>query len=185
LIDEQELLRLARVLDESALTTIFTTYYQPLYRYIYHHIGHAATAEELAADVFTRFLEQIRAKRGPDRHLKAWLYRVAHNLVVDELRRRKHRDHDELDERIVADERDVAEETHLAIQSERARAALALLTANQRAVIVLKFLEGLDNAEIARILKLPVGAVKALQHRGLVALRRHLSQPGMEVAKPI
>jgi RNA polymerase sigma-70 factor (ECF subfamily) len=176
LTDEKELLRRARGLDKTALTSIFDTYYHPLYRYIYHHISHQAAAEDLAAEVFTRLLEQLRAGRGPERYLKAWLYRVAHNLAVDELRKRTHRDHDVLNEHIAASGRDVLEQTHLALQSQQAKEALARLTPNQRAVVALKFLEGLDNAEIARILELSVSAVKALQHRGLETIRRHLSQ---------
>lgn len=176
LIDEKELLRGARELDRTALTAIFDTFYQPLYRYIYHHIGHKATAEDLATEVFTRLLEKLRAGRGPERYLKAWLYRVAHNLAVDELRRRTHRDHDALDDNIAASGQDLLQQAHLAVQSDQARAALAHLTPNQRAVIVLKFLEGLDNAEIARALKLSVSAVKALQHRGLQAMRCRLER---------
>ncbi len=178
LSDERELLRQARELDETALATIFDLYYRPLYRYIYHHVGNVATAEDHTAEVFRRFLEQVTEKRGPKDYLRAWLFRVAHNLVVDEARRNARRPQRALNEEIVAGGPDVAGQAHNAILHEQAHEALARLTARQREVIILKFLEGLENEEIARILRLSVGAVKALQHRGLGAMRRHLIQIG-------
>jgi RNA polymerase sigma factor (sigma-70 family) len=113
--DERELLHRARSLDEIALSAIFDTFYPSLYRYIYHHVRHQATAEDLTAEVFTRILEQLADGRGPKRHLKAWLYRVAHNLVVDESRRRIHRDHDPVDERRSSAEQDIETPAQTAI----------------------------------------------------------------------
>ncbi len=165
-------------MDEPALSTIFETYYLPLYRYIYQHLRHRATAEDLTAEVFSRMLEQLAKGRGPDQHLRAWLYRVAHNLVIDHTRRQVHRDHEPLDEELVSTEEDVETEVHGAIQRERAAAALQRLTPMQRAVIILKYLEGYANKEIASMLDLSVGAVKALQHRGLTSMRRHLVGAG-------
>lgn len=176
--DEKALLSRARALDEEALSILFDRYYEPLYRYIYHHVGHVQVAEDLAARVFHRLLEQLHAGRGPDRHLKAWLYRVARNLVIDESRRRKHRDHMRLDERLTDEEQDVPEQAQANILHRQARAALEKLTPRQRDVIILKYLEQYENEEIARLLGLSVGAVKALQHRGLAALRRHLHRMG-------
>lgn len=178
MVDERGLLRRAFSLDETALAEIFDTYYPLLYRYIYHHVRHQQTAEDLTAEVFSRMLAQLADGRGPGRHLKAWLYRVAHNLVVDESRRRVHRDHDPLDERAVAGEQDVEKQTQSAILQRQARSALEELTPKQRAVIILKFLEGYDNKEISRILEMSVGAVKALQHRGLASMRRYLVRWG-------
>ena len=174
--DELELLRQARSLDESALETIFDTYYQPLYRYIYYHVRHAGTAEDLAADVFSRMLGQIAKGRGPKQHLRGWLYRVAHNLVVDDSRRRVHREHEPLDERVVSSGPDVETQVEGAVLRQQAWAALGKLTTRQRDVIVLRFLEGQENDEIAQILGMSVGAIKALQHRGLASMRRHLNQ---------
>lgn len=62
--DERDLLRRVRALEEEALGTVFDTYYQPLYRYIYHRVGHQETAEDLTADVFNRLLKEIDRGRG-------------------------------------------------------------------------------------------------------------------------
>jgi RNA polymerase sigma-70 factor (ECF subfamily) len=176
--DERELLQRVLALDERALGKVFDAYYVPLYRYIIHYIGHVRTAEDLAAEVFNRLLEAIERGCGPSRYLKAWLYRVAHNLVVDELRRLEHRNHKRLDERMVSTGESVSAQAETAILSEQARAALTELTPKQRDVIILRYLQGYENDEVARILEISVGAVKSLRYRGLAAMRRHLARVG-------
>lgn len=173
-MDDETLLRLARRLDEEALAEIFDRYYIPIYRYIYHHVGHIETAEDLAGEVFQRLLAQLQAGHGPDHYLKAWLFQVASNLVVDESRRLVYRDHLELDETLLAGDVNVDEQAQQAMLAEHARVAIQKLTPKQRSIILLKFVEGLENAEVARVLNMPIGAVKSLQHRALDALRRHL-----------
>ncbi|GAB4479985.1 MAG: sigma-70 family RNA polymerase sigma factor [Anaerolineae bacterium] len=173
--DEKTLLRLAHDLDEGALAEIFDTYYVPLYRYIYHHVGHVQTAEDLTARVFQRMLEKLHAGRGPRHHLKGWLYRVAHNVIIDETRRQGHRSHAPLDEHIPDADAAPEEQAQQAILAEHARRALMDLAPRQRAAVTLRYLMGLNNEEVARSLGLSVGAVKALQHRGLDTLRRRLA----------
>ncbi len=184
-VDEKALLRRARSLDDSALGVVFDTYYPLLYRYIYHHVHHRATAEDLAGEVFARLLAHLAEGRGPKRHLKAWLYRVAHNLVIDESRRRIHRDHEPLDDWSIPDELDVEMQAQATLTWRQARAALDELSPKQRAVIILKYLEGYDNKEISLILELSVGAVKSLQHRGLASMRRYLTRSGAVEEEPV
>jgi RNA polymerase sigma-70 factor (ECF subfamily) len=179
LVDDRELLRLARTLDESALGAIYDLYYQPLYRQIYYHVRHRETAEDLTAEVFARLLAQLAKGQGPRQHLRAWLYRVAFNLIVDESRRRVHRDHDPLEEGVASLEQGVEGHVQRLILQQEAWNALDELTVKQRAVIVSRFLGGQENREIARMLRTSVGAVKALQHRGLAAMRRYLEQKGV------
>jgi RNA polymerase sigma-70 factor (ECF subfamily) len=173
---EHDLLRRARAWDEPALVAVFDTYYPAIYRYIYGRVGDEATAEDLAAEVFTRMLEKMAVGKGPRHHLRGWLYRVASNLVVDHSRRSAVRRHESLDEQTVAAESDLVDEVHASLSRAQAGAALAELTPQQRAVIVLRFLEGWENSEVARALDTTVGAVKALQHRALASMRRYLDK---------
>lgn len=179
-ITESDLLSRARGFDQEALAHIYRTYQQALYRYVYHHIGDEQTAQDLTAEVFGRFLQALRSGRGPDQHLKSWLYRVAHNLIVDELRRRTHRNHQSLDDapaEVLHDgEQSPDERAWTAIAGAQVREALAELSPDQRQIVILKFLEGLDNSEIAEITGKTVGAVKALQHRALESLRARMSR---------
>jgi RNA polymerase sigma-70 factor (ECF subfamily) len=174
---EQALLQRLHRLEESALAEVFDMYYPPLYRYVYHHVGHVETAEDLTAEIFQRLLEHLSTGRGPRRLLKPWLFRVAHNIVVDDARRQAHRNHQPLDARLPQSNMPpVEEQARLSLLAAEARRALRELTPKQRAVIVMKYLSGMSNVEVAHTLTLPVGAVKSLQHRGLASLRRILSQ---------
>jgi len=176
---EKDLLRRIRTLDEEALELVFDTYYVPIYRYAYHHLGNVQSAQDVTGEVFRRLLEAVRDGKGPCRHLQAWLYRVAHNLVVDEQRRLRHRNHLPLNTaRAVAAEVDPEKEAEDRIAHQRVRTALSYLTPDQRQVIILRFLEGLSIREVSLITGKPPGAVKALQHRALNRLRHHLQAKG-------
>lgn len=177
---EIQLLRQAREFDEQALGSIFDTYYRPLYRYLYHQTGHIQTAEDLTAKVFQRFLEALHKGQGPEKNIRAWLFKVAHHLAIDESRRLVFRDHIPLDENLADVQMGIDDHLYITNETERVRLALNKLTPQQRAVIILHFLEGLENAEIARILHSTIGAVKALQHRALATLRRQLIPDPME-----
>lgn len=176
--DEKTLLKQARSLDEDALAEIFDAYYVQVYRYIYHHVGHLETAEDLATRVFHRMLEEFHAGRGPTHHLKGWLYRVARNTLIDESRRLKHRDHAPLDERLPDASAAPEEQAQQAILVDQARRTLMELAPRQRTAVILRYLMGLENAEVADSLGLSEGAVRALQQRGLDILRRRLAAAG-------
>ncbi|MBI4786320.1 MAG: sigma-70 family RNA polymerase sigma factor [Chloroflexi bacterium] len=176
---EQALLQRAQQFDRQALSEIYDCYSPALYRYAVRLLGTPDLAEECVAEVFSRFLHVLRNGKGPRDHLQAYLYRVAHNWIADQWRRQPPTPL-ELDGNLPADGQSDPSQT-VAAQFEQAqvRAALAQLTPDQRQVVVLKFLEGLENEEIALMLGKPTGAVKSLQHRALAALRR--AMPSEEI----
>lgn len=141
-----------------------------IYRYIYHRLGNQALAQDLTSEVFIRWLG---TRTTPD-NLPAFLYRIAHNLVVDHLRRNPPAG--PLDENMAAGHGDPVQSAELDVERSRVRRALRRLTPEQEQVIVLKFLEGLSNEEIAQVVGKPVGAVKALQHRAMANLRLLLAE---------
>ena len=130
--------------------------------------------KECESIVFRRFLQATANGNGPNAQLRAWLYRVAHNIVVDHYRRRNNQPGQLLQEQMPSEEADPGSAAEQRIQCEDVRRAMNHLTADQQEVIALKFLQGLTNDEIAHITRKSVGAVKALQHRALAALRRQL-----------
>ncbi len=152
------------------LRTIYDSNAPRIFRYIYHRLGDQALAEDLTSEVFVRFLH---ARVTPD-NVTAFLYRMAHNLIVDYLRR--HKPVLPLDESVPAEQGDPLRLAEIEMERVRIRRVLARLTPDQQQVIVLKFLEGLSNEEISDILGKDAGAVKSLQHRALAALRVLLSQ---------
>ncbi|GEM_PF-241258 len=173
--DEATLLERIRQYDMAALAQVYDDYYERIYRYIYCYLGQVGAAEDLTANVFFRLLSAVRNGRSPRQNLVAWLYRVAHNLVVDTFRRMPAEEL-ELAEWLESPEPDLVHMVEQRIQMDRVRLALRQLTASQQQVIVLKFFEGLDSREVATIIGKSEGAVDALQHRALLALRKALVQ---------
>ncbi len=176
--DEATLLERVRQSDRTALAQVYDEYYERIYRYVYRYIGRVGAAEDLTANVFFRLLRAVREGNSPRNNLSAWLYRVAHNLVVDAFRRMPPEEL-ELVEWLESDEPDPALSAEQRLQLAHVRSALLHLTEGQQQVIVLKFFQGMDSREIAQVMGKSEGAIDALQHRGLRALRKMLKQqPG-------
>ena len=172
---DPELLELARQFDHPALARIYDTYSPGLYRYAMRMVGDQDLAEECVGETFSRFLQALRAKHGPESYLQAYLYRMAHNWIVDHYRREPMQPV-ELTEEHHDENADPEKDAGRHLYQERLRMALKKLTPDQQKVIALKYLEGWENEEIARSLKKPVGAVKSLQHRALATLQRILNR---------
>jgi RNA polymerase sigma-70 factor (ECF subfamily) len=169
--NEADLRERAAALEPAALAEIYDLFSGKIYSYIYHRMGDSAAAEDLTGEVFVRMLEAIRQDRTWTATLQGWLYRIAHNLVVDHFRRQSKRDGPELDERWMAPVNPTQTFEGL-FYSNQLRAAMRHLTEEQQQVIILKFVEDLPNAQVAEIMGKTEGAIKALQHRGLAAMRR-------------
>lgn len=171
MISEAELLQQAKHFKEGALIEVYNRYSPGLYRYAMRLLGDENTAEECVAETFSRFLKAIKFGNGPDVYLQAYLYRIAHNWITDYFRQNPN--HSSIDTKTIVDE---TGDPHSAavnhIEAEKIRSYLKLLTADQRQVIVLKYLEDWTNEQIAQSLGKPQGAIKALQHRALQTLRR-------------
>lgn len=171
--ENQDLLQRASQLETKALTEIYDTYSPGIYRYAARLLGDSNLAEDCVAETFVRFLDALQKWRGPRDHLQAYLYRIAHNWIVDSYRRQK--GDVALDEMLASDDHP-EEETGKRIRQMHLRKALQKLTFEQQQVIALKYLEDWDNEEIASILKKPVGAVKSIQHRALKSLQRFMEE---------
>ena len=172
---DNDLLNRARKLENQALAEVYDRFSPGLYRYAFRLLGDAGLAEECVAEAFSRFLRALHRGGGPHQHLQAYLYRVAHNWVTDAYRRQPLLPLPEGAGAHDPSSPSPAETVDRRLECERVRAALSRLTPKQRQVIVLKFLQGWENHEVALALNKPVGAVKSLQHRALAALRRALS----------
>lgn len=157
---------------EEALAELFETEYERLVRYFYVRIGDGGAAEELASDVFVRALERIDTYEWRGIPMQAWLFRIAHNLTVDYLRKYsgKRPAPIEAAEHVAA--KDNPEDTALlAMEREELLDAMQSLTESQREVISLRFFGGLSSEETAQVMKRSNGAVRELQSSGLKKLR--------------
>ena len=162
-------------IDSGIFAAIYDNTHLPIYRYIYRQVNDVDVARDLTADVFHRLLQAVHKGAGPDNSVKAWLYRTAHNIVIDYYRRQEFRSHVRLERNLVSNTALPEETAADQIMTEAARQALKTLTPDQRQVICLKVLDGMSNKEVAEIMGKSIGAVKSLQHRALAALQRSLS----------
>lgn len=172
-LSDSELLERAQQFDQQALAQIYDTYSPGLYRYSMRRLSDQDVAEDCVAETFSRFLQALKAQRGPQSFLQAFLYRIAHNWIIDHYRRGPMQPQ-ELTEEHPDDNADPEKDAGQHLQREHLRLAIGKLSPDQQQVIVLKYLEGWENEDIARSLKKPVGAVKSLQHRALAALEKTL-----------
>jgi len=165
-----------RDLDEDALVEVYDRYSPELYRYACRLLGDSQLAEECVSETFSRLLLALNNGGGPRQYVRAYLYRIAHNWVTDQYRRRSVSTLP-LDTQVSMGTNEEPHDVLLEnLERQQVRQALARLTPEQRQVIVLRYLEDWDLGDISRSLGKPVGAVKALQHRGLNALRRLFAQ---------
>lgn len=172
--EEPELLKRASELDIRALAEIYDSFSPGVFRYAMRLLGDTCLAEDCVADTFLRFLKALQERRGPREHLQAYLYRIAHNWIVDLYR--QHEQTFELSDSLW-NEADVPEEEAAKhIRQKQVRRALRHLTPDQQQVIALKYLDEWSNDEVAHALKKPVGAVKSIQHRALRTLHKLLSE---------
>jgi RNA polymerase sigma-70 factor, ECF subfamily len=155
------------------LGEIYDCYSPGLVRYATRLLGESELAEECVAETFSRFLKALRKGGGPSDSLQAYLYQTAHHWITDYYRRQPPPTYS-LDETFASNLDDPAQSAVENIEREQVRAALMRLTPEQREVVVLRYLEGWENPEVAALLDKPVGAIKALQHRALDALRRQV-----------
>jgi len=171
-LNEKTLLEHARQLDEHALSEIHNRYYGEIYRYVLYRTGRTEVADDLASEVFLRFLDALHTGRTPQASLRGWLFGVARNLVADHFRRAP-REQAELDETFAAPGTTSAEAEHN-LQARAVRTALRQLTPEQQHALALRFGEGLSVEETAQSLGKSVNAVKVLQFRAVASLRRLL-----------
>ena len=173
--DERSLLRRAKAYDREALAELYDGYAPRMYAYIHRRVGDAALAEDLTGDLFLRVVRSIRNDQAWRDSFVAWLYRIAHNLVVDHYRRLPPEPDRPLDASLesLGDDPVAAVEGTLARQ--RLRAAIRRLTPDQQEALALRFGEGLTARETARIMNKSTGAVEALQRRAVASLRRILA----------
>jgi RNA polymerase sigma-70 factor (ECF subfamily) len=140
-------------------------------------------AEDLAADVFVNALRAIASYEERGLTLAAWLFRIAHNRLIDHYRRSGSRATSSLDEIETDNNPELAAHAHTDTTSgERLdlQHALQQLTADQRQIVHLRFIEGLTSGQVAKIMSKSEGAVKIVQHRALKALKHLLGREPVE-----
>ena len=171
--------------DRAAFGALYERYVDAIYRYFYYRTGQPAEAEDLSEQVFLRAWQTVSRFRWQGRPFLAWLYRVAHNLHVNHVRARRldvPLDENARAHQTIADPR-AARQLAQTIDADLLMRGIRQLTTEQQEVILLRFGEGLETAQIAKVLDKQEGAVRALQMRAIQRLRQvlafeHQGEPG-------
>lgn len=161
--------------DAQAFRMLSSVHLKPILSYCSRLLRDPAEAEEIAQEVMLRAWQRAAEYESKAR-VTTWLHRIAHNLAIDALRRRRDKAHDWDQDSLPAPESGGTE--HLIEQHDtalRVRAALQRIPERQKQALILCHEQGLANPEIASVLGVGVSAVESLLARGRKALREQLA----------
>ena len=177
--DTSALLKAAKRLDQDALEKIFDLYAPVIYNYLLRLCRDPVEADQVVGDVFSRFLDQLAAGKGPRTNLRSYLYQIAYHLFIDRTRYSQRNAPIEIVEYIATGPDSVQSEVeNRALLDTVLLAINNHLTDDQRHAVMLRFLEGLSLKEAAQIMGKNANSVKVLQSRGIAKLRQVLSELG-------
>jgi RNA polymerase sigma-70 factor (ECF subfamily) len=179
-MNDRALIELSIKGDSEAFETLYLRYMEKIYRYIYFRVGDRVQAEEMTDEVFVKAWEALSGFKLGQNPFACWLYRIAHNLIIDQYRKRNpvsvseeelslRSDPSQLPERIIGRKQEL----------EMLSGAIRQLDQLDQQVIILRFMEGLSHREIASIIGKSQTASRVIQHRALKTLRFLLSRRGM------
>lgn len=161
---------------EERFIAAYEAYADAIFRHIALRLGDRERGKEIMQETFLRAWEYL-AQGNSVGNLRAFLYRVAQNLLVDYARRRKLRTEESLEAleeqglELPAEEWD----PHLALDAERVMNVLQHIDEHNRAAVVLRYVDGLPPREIAALLGISANAASVRIHRGLEQLRSFLT----------
>ena len=163
--------------DPEAFSLLYERYVDNIYSYIYYRTGNHHDAEDLVSRTFYRALKHFTRYVDRGAPFSAYLYRIAHNIVANFHRDRSRRQVVPLNEMLLPALR--REQPAVAFEEGDVQAALLevvrRLPPDRQELLILKFVDQLTNAEIAKIMGRTEGAIKSLYHRTLVALRQDMT----------
>jgi RNA polymerase sigma-70 factor (ECF subfamily) len=170
--EEQRLVSRASRRDSAAFGVLYESHLDRVYRYIYYRVGSTAEAEDLSEQVFLKAWEAIDRYESRGVPFVAWLYRLAHNLVIDHYRAR--RPTMPLEDVAEAEEpgANILDAVESQLDAEEVRLAVRKLSPEHQQLIVLRFVEGMSHAEVAQITGKTEGATRVVQYRALQSLAK-------------
>ena len=173
--EQSEIIRLVEKAadgDFEAFGEIYSIYLDRIYRYVFYQVRDKMTAEDITEEVFIKAWKAIKSCKGRAKTFSAWLYRIAHNHLVNTLRRT--RKHASIEMEALIEVANPESEAEAELAKQELLEVMTCLPQNQRQVIILKFIEGLDNREIGQVMGKKEGAIRVLQMRALSRLRQEL-----------
>lgn len=174
--EEAYLVQQAKSGNSEAFAQLYEAYVERVYRYIYFRTSEDAATEDLVSQVFLKAWENLGRYKVGGSPFIAWLYTIARNLVIDHYRAKK--DVLPLEEAVAlpSDREGPDEEAQVHFDLQAMRDALQFLTGDQQQVLILKFIAGLPNENIAKIMNKREGTIRGLQMRALQTLSKYMQE---------
>ena len=171
--------------DRAAFGALYRRYLDRVYGYCFYLLGDHHDAEDVTERTFLAALAAIDRFRDDGAAFRSWLFRIAHNQLVNALRTRSRRRTEPLDGVLEpVSDTDPAAAAGSADDARRLRSALSRLSDDRRQVVILRFVDGLSAREIGAVLGRSEGAVRVLQHRALRELAAILGR-GDSPSQPV
>ena len=162
---DAELVDRLKANDDAAYREVVARFGDPLYGYIYSLTGDHHLSEDILSETYLRMVEKIDTYTFRGAPFKAWLYRIAHNLAINTLKRANRLVGAQALESVAPPVDDPATTIAARLEADELRAALGALTEDQQQVVMLRFVAGQSTAEVAQALEKTENAVKQLQFR--------------------
>jgi RNA polymerase sigma-70 factor (ECF subfamily) len=174
--EEAGLVQRAKSGDAEAFAKLYDAYVERVSRYVYFRVSEGYDVEDLVSQVFLKAWENLERYKMGSSPFAAWLYTITRNLVIDHYRTKKHTLPLEDVLALPADMDLPDEQVQTRFDLEALRVALQFLSADQQQALVLKYIAGLTNESIARIMNKQEGTVRGLQMRGLQTLAKYMKE---------
>jgi RNA polymerase sigma-70 factor (ECF subfamily) len=171
---ERQLVRRAKAGDEEAFTALYRHYAPLIFRYFFFRLHDRSAAEDLTGDVFVCLVRSFYQYKDQGSRFAAWLFRIAHARLVDHHRYQARRTVEALTEQTEDPGPGPEWQAAHATDIQRIAAALGNLSSEHQLLLQLRFVEGYNLEDTARIMGKTIGAVKAMQHRALRNLTQRL-----------
>lgn len=178
--DITELVQKAADGDYEAYGEIYTAFLDRIFRYVFYQVKDKMIAEDLTEEIFIKAWRAISSYKGKRQSFSTWLYRIAHNHVIDYFRSNHHNESlamegfDNMD--ILGNVIDPEQEAEKYWIQQELSELISCLPSQQKQVVILKFIECLDNREIEQIVGKSQGAIRIMQMRALATLQQKLSK---------
>ncbi len=175
MLNEDYLVESAIKGDQRAFTQLYDLYFDKIFRYIYFRLKKQSESEDLTQEVFIKALKGIGSYKPGKTPFASWLFRIAHNQMIDHIRKYKNYQSTSLEDAVgVMGSEDPVDNAEKSMELQQLNAAIIQLPPAQQEVISLRFIAGLSIAEVAEISGKSEGTVKALQFNATVSLRKLL-----------
>jgi RNA polymerase sigma-70 factor, ECF subfamily len=152
---------------------IYDFYLPKIYQYVYYRIRHKQTTEDLTSTIFLKTVQNLHSFRSEGAPFGAWLYRIAHNTVIDHTR--SHKSTQDLETAAeIPDPQNIMADTDIKLKLDTLKASLEGLNDQQREILTLRVWDELSHKEISQILEISEGASKVAYSRAVTALKQRI-----------